>query len=597
MHTYENPDLSFNELIDIVTKASSGELEEVNEKLDGQNIFFSYNFQQSSLRFARNKGDLAKGGMNKEEVDSKWATVPAVQKAFSDAFVFLQQAAQSLPKETLVVLFGEAANIWYSAEIVSTANPNVISYETNVVTPHRFGAVAVDAAGNRTAVNKTVVDQLLANLQGFQAEAGKTTWKFIAPLIVSLGKNEQAGQKATHEIEQLASSVGLTTSNTIRDYVIKVFEKLLTAKGVPIAAAPIIAKRALEDDDKVKNIKDVPGSKDNPAVAEMDKAKEKLLKAALRPLDRIIGEFAVEILKTQQSLLALNPSQVVQSLRQRTKDAVRSLEANPSNAAFLKQELERLKSLDNISSSMEGVVFRYKGESYKFTGAFAPVNQILGAFKFGKVPSVVAEETSYLNGDDRDTLMENKQPKETIKLSELKKQINEAVKTQLAVISESKKKKEDGKDKKDDKKSKKKLVKVGTLRKLIKEAVLKNIKESYETGVMEDLELEGLMAELEGMDAGEPTNDGLQERWAEVVKEAPPAPPAAGGPQPGAPPAGTPAPTTGAAPDKAAGGPPKDQETGLDLQGVMGKMKTVSDPKEMQKWVEKFQALSTQQPG
>ena len=30
----------------------------------------------------------------------------------------------------------------------------------------------------------------------------------------------------------------------------------------------------------------------------------------------------------------------------------------------------------------EGIVFKYKGNTYKFTGAFAPVNQILGLLNF-----------------------------------------------------------------------------------------------------------------------------------------------------------------------------------------------------------------------
>ena len=32
----------------------------------------------------------------------------------------------------------------------------------------------------------------------------------------------------------------------------------------------------------------------------------------------------------------------------------------------------------------EGLVFFYKGNTYKLTGTFAPLNQILGIFKFGR---------------------------------------------------------------------------------------------------------------------------------------------------------------------------------------------------------------------
>ena len=50
----------------------------------------------------------------------------------------------------------------------------------------------------------------------------------------------------------------------------------------------------------------------------------------------------------------------------------------------LKQQLEKLSSLGGIDKivPVEGIVFKYKGKTYKFTGAFAPVNQILGLVSF-----------------------------------------------------------------------------------------------------------------------------------------------------------------------------------------------------------------------
>ncbi len=33
---------------------------------------------------------------------------------------------------------------------------------------------------------------------------------------------------------------------------------------------------------------------------------------------------------------------------------------------------------------IEGVVFVFKGKTYKLTGAFAPVNQILGTLKYAR---------------------------------------------------------------------------------------------------------------------------------------------------------------------------------------------------------------------
>ena len=52
----------------------------------------------------------------------------------------------------------------------------------------------------------------------------------------------------------------------------------------------------------------------------------------------------------------------------------------------LKTQLEKLESIGGIDAIVpsEGLVFKYKGKTYKFTGAFAPVNQITGMLKFSR---------------------------------------------------------------------------------------------------------------------------------------------------------------------------------------------------------------------
>ncbi len=51
---------------------------------------------------------------------------------------------------------------------------------------------------------------------------------------------------------------------------------------------------------------------------------------------------------------------------------------------FLKRELEKLRDIGGFDAivPLEGVVFKYGGKLYKLTGAFAPINQIIGYIKF-----------------------------------------------------------------------------------------------------------------------------------------------------------------------------------------------------------------------
>ena len=92
--------------------------------------------------------------------------------------------------------------------------------------------------------------------------------------------------------------------------------------------------------------------------------------------------------------MTLNPSQAVQEIRQGIEEVTREIEATGDMSLMSKLQhelkmIDKLGGLDNIVPS-EGLTFTYTpdGESepriYKFTGIFAPVNQILGSLKFSR---------------------------------------------------------------------------------------------------------------------------------------------------------------------------------------------------------------------
>ena len=58
--------------------------------------------------------------------------------------------------------------------------------------------------------------------------------------------------------------------------------------------------------------------------------------------------------------------------------------SNHSNVSRLKIQLDRLNAIGGLDAIVpsEGIVFKYKGKTYKFTGAFAPINQITGLMTF-----------------------------------------------------------------------------------------------------------------------------------------------------------------------------------------------------------------------
>ena len=71
-------------------------------------------------------------------------------------------------------------------------------------------------------------------------------------------------------------------------------------------------------------------------------------------------------------------------------DLLKKAEQTPKNLEIFMlleesfKQIEKLEKIGGLSSIVpsEGIVFKYKGNTYKFTGAFAPVNQIVGLLNF-----------------------------------------------------------------------------------------------------------------------------------------------------------------------------------------------------------------------
>ncbi len=54
--------------------------------------------------------------------------------------------------------------------------------------------------------------------------------------------------------------------------------------------------------------------------------------------------------------------------------------------SLLKTQLDKIKRLGGFEKivPIEGIVFVYGGQTFKLTGAFAPINQILGTLKYSR---------------------------------------------------------------------------------------------------------------------------------------------------------------------------------------------------------------------
>ena len=400
-HLYDNPDLSFGEIKKIFDTASSGELQGT-EKTDGQNLFISYSVKDGKAKAARNKGNIKTGGMDAMQLAAKFADRGALEKAFVDSFDAFEKVISQLSPEEQREIFGEDANIFYNAEIMDPANPNVINYDTRSLVIHQKGHSEFDReTGNvkdtDVSNNVAVLQNALEGVQQSEAAEDFTVQMNAIKSLQSLD-NDAALKKTEKRLNKIISSVSLSDKSTIGDFI--------TAR-----LSPIIDNKfpMLDDARKDMLIRRVAGEKgikvttitkglDKEAKAEINafvKGGKKIMGEVIGPLEKTIHDFSVEMLRGLESAFILDNDAEVKRLAGEVGTAIDAINSSNRDDVMdvVRKHLEKIGKAENISTATEGFVFDWDGVTYKFTGNFAPANQILGIFKYGrgKIPALQKE--------------------------------------------------------------------------------------------------------------------------------------------------------------------------------------------------------------
>jgi hypothetical protein len=401
-HLYDHWDLTFGDLKQILTKASTGELEGT-EKTDGQNIFITYNIEQRDARAVRNKGNAKAGGLDAAGLAAKFSgTGGQVQAVFIHAFNMFKKGIEALSDDEIIDLFGREGNVFYNAEVIDSRTSNVINYDYNTLLVHRDADyVAVDF---RTGELKSGFDpgrsqRLAAALEKMNEQIHGQNYAIMGDAIRRLGRleNDTALRNALIAIRKL----GVKDTHRIKDYLVRQVKLQInnTIPHLKPKLVKILIVKIVENEDETKwkklgfdksptitqILKDL-DSESKIAVKSFYDNRVEMIKGIIHPLELTIHEFGVEMLKTLESTLIIDNKAELKRQRDEVAAAIRNIEASGHEEALdiLKKQLIKLGDAENISSATEGFVFRFGGHTYKFTGNFAPVNQILGLFKYGR---------------------------------------------------------------------------------------------------------------------------------------------------------------------------------------------------------------------
>ena len=94
----------------------------------------------------------------------------------------------------------------------------------------------------------------------------------------------------------------------------------------------------------------------------------------------------VEVLKNVNNFLTVSPDKAVQNIKKQVSKAISDVRKGGDIKKLnrMGQQLNKLNSIGGWKAVIpsEGLVFIYKGKTYKLTGAFGPINQIAGMMTF-----------------------------------------------------------------------------------------------------------------------------------------------------------------------------------------------------------------------
>ena len=398
-HPFDDKDLTFKDLKNIIEMGLGGQLsreDNVSEKLDGQNLMISW--RDGNLIAARSKSQLKNAGktaLDTNGIISKFSGRGDIADAFGFAMKDLEKAISSLSDKQRDKIFMQG-KAFMNLEVMWPKSANVINYDKAEIVFH--GALEYDDSG-------TVVGEVKGSgriLQGMIQQVNQHIqkhYKIGKPVFLEVPKNQDFGAKKRGFISRLSKlqkHYALKDTDTLSMYHQSFWEEFIFNASkqfsykIPTKVLKGLVKRWAFFDKKYgirKMKKDIKDEDFLDWALSTDKEDHsKMVKENIKPFEILFFEVGAEILKNITGYMAANPDEAIQKVRKSVKKAISDVRrgGDVKKLGTLKAQLDKLNAIGGLDAVVpsEGIVFKYKGNTYKFTGAFAPINQITGLIDF-----------------------------------------------------------------------------------------------------------------------------------------------------------------------------------------------------------------------
>jgi|GEM_PF-1989705 len=409
-NVWEASDLTFEDLREIVNKSLHGELENITEKLDGQNILITCRdnkvYSARSTRHLKNFGEEA---MDVDQMNSYFSdrgSPESVRKAFVNAMEDFQNIFD-VTHINLKKIFADGAR-WLNIEILYTDNENVIPYERNQLRIHHLRELDKDEKIVKI-IEKGNLSVLIDEIEKLQNE-GKVDNTFLIkktdPIIIKyITDSNNIAEGLIRKLMVLQNDNNLSDTSTIADYVeaetLKYVEERIPQTDEPIddEFKKTLAARWAKGDKNItinKLLKDKPEDLQKWVKGEEKNVKD-ITESLIEPFVDIFTTLGVTVLKNLEGLATMDSDKATKGIQDKLNRAidhlkhfmekkdVEDVDAFNKKIKEMVKHLERLEKAGGIHSvvPVEGIVFQYDEKILKLTGSFTPLLRIIGFFRFG----------------------------------------------------------------------------------------------------------------------------------------------------------------------------------------------------------------------
>ena len=203
-HLYDDLDLTFGDLKEILRKATEGSLELV-EKVDGINMFFTVD-PVGRVKFARRKSDIKTASTTLPEMRRRFGGHPAEEQIIESCAAIDRRLAFAAGP-----YFGSGRKNWVNAELIYAKKPVSIPYSHNAIVLHEMKAFG--PSGEELSINLSGrFDALCSVFPG--ADDG---WSYYGPIPIVLPSRFGEGfyTEALGSLEEFQGSC--SDADTLRD--------------------------------------------------------------------------------------------------------------------------------------------------------------------------------------------------------------------------------------------------------------------------------------------------------------------------------------------------------------------------------------------